>query len=305
MENYIKRFIDVMLVEKNLSAKTVESYSADLRQFIKFNTGKSIICVSEIDLHNYIKSIFERGYSDSTVLRKISALSSFYAFLVRECVIETSPAIGLTMFRKKKPLPKVLSEEEIIRLINAARGMKNDNGRALAIISMMYSSGVRVSELLDIKLSSIKEMLSAQQGGDSMYLVVRGKGRKERAVVFNSLAIDAMCNFLHESKNNSKWLFPGNNSKYSLTRQRVVQIFKELSTIAGIDSRRISPHVIRHSFATHMLNKNADMVFIQKQLGHANIATTETYTHVAKGRLFNIIKERHPLGQKNLFDGEV
>lgn len=270
---YMDLFIHGLEAGGKVSVKTLEGYGTDIRQFINFVGHANVLSASTEEIQFYTDT-FLCKYTDSTVLRKVSALNSFYGFLLSSGYVKCNPVDGILVQKKKSSIPKFLTQPEMKLLINAARKF-NDNGLGLAVVTMLYSSGLKVSELLNIKYSSMKNVLESQCGD---YVSMAIEGNKERVVIFNSAALSALRVFLKKRRSNSEFLFSGANSVGPLTRQRISQILKELAIASGMGSKKVSPNVIRHSFAVHMLNNNADISYVRSQLGHANISTTEIYT---------------------------
>ena len=220
-----------------------------------------------------------------------------FQFLIAEEICKEDPTSLLSRPKKHKPLPKILTEEEIILLLEAAAADASAEGDRLeALLEILYASGLRVSELISLEHDAV---LQAEET-----LIVKGKGDKERMVPLSSYAIKALEKYLkvrrefvpHQGA--SRWLFPSYGKSGHLTRQRFGQLLKGLAVQAGLDPDRISPHVIRHAFATHLLNGGADLVSVQNMLGHADISTTQIYTHVMHQKLQQVIQECHPLSQK-------
>jgi integrase/recombinase XerD len=285
--------------ERGSASNTLESYRRDLNDCAAFLKDHHISLekASGESLRNYLNSLYDRGMIASTIARHISALKQFFQFLVTEEICQEDPTSLLARPKKRKPLPKILTEEEITKLLETVTQDVSPEGERLeALLEILYASGLRVSELISLEHDAV---FYAEET-----LIVKGKGGKERMVPLSSYAIKALEKYLKvrsefiPQKGASKWLFPSYGKSGHLTRQRLGQLLKALAIQAGIDPRKISPHVIRHAFATHLLNGGADLVSVQNMLGHADIATTQIYTHVMHKKLQEVIQRCHPLSQK-------
>jgi integrase/recombinase XerD len=253
--------------------------------------------VSVDTLRGYLESLSRQKLAPATAARRLSALRQYFRFLVNEGLHKDDPTTALDAPKRGRPLPKILSETEVVAIIDAVG--QEDKAAALrlgALMELIYASGLRVSEVVGLPLAAAKR--------DQPFLVVRGKGSKERLVPLNDTAKRALAaylevrgKFLPRSIKASPWLFPSSGDSGHLTRQRLGQLLKDAAAKAGIDPVRVSPHVLRHAFATHLLDRGADLRALQKMLGHADIATTQIYTHVATGRLAALVSEAHPLAR--------
>ena len=299
MSLYIDQFIEMLASERGSALNTLESYRRDLTYCASFlkERSTSIEQAKPEALRDYMNFLYDRGMVSSTISRHISALKQFFQFLIAEEICKEDPTSLLSRPKKHKPLPKILTEEEIILLLEAAAADASAEGDRLeALLEILYASGLRVSELISLEHDAV---LQAEET-----LIVKGKGDKERMVPLSSYAIKALEKYLkvrrefvpHQGA--SRWLFPSYGKSGHLTRQRFGQLLKGLAVQAGLDPDRISPHVIRHAFATHLLNGGADLVSVQNMLGHADISTTQIYTHVMHQKLQQVIQECHPLSQK-------
>jgi integrase/recombinase XerD len=235
-----------------------------------------------------------------TAARRLSAIRQFYRFLVGEGVRPDDPVTLIDSPRQGRSLPKLVSEAEVGGLLEAAGALPGADGlRMTALLELLYATGLRVSELVALPVASVMR--------DRRVLVVRGKGGKERMIPLHDAARRAVNAWLaaraaelrrRRKDGTSPWLFPSHGGSGHLTRQRLGQLLKELAVAAGIDRRKVSPHVLRHAFATHLLNHGADLRSVQKMLGHADIATTQIYTHVADERLKALVRDHHPLAKR-------
>ncbi|MGH6894206.1 MAG: site-specific tyrosine recombinase XerD [Dongiaceae bacterium] len=291
-------FHEMLMAERNVSANTLEAYRRDLKGASDALRGQGDLADASVDaLRSYLETFGRQKLKPATAARRLSALRQYFKFLVTEGLRSDDPTAALDAPKRGRPLPKVLSETEVAAMIDAVgRADKAAALRLGALIELIYASGLRVSELVSLPLAAAKR--------DQPFLVVRGKGAKERLVPLNDVAKRALATylavrgkFLARSVKASPWLFPSSGRSGHLTRQRVCQLLKDAALKAGIDPARVSPHVLRHAFATHLLDHGADLRALQKMLGHADIATTQIYTHVATGRLAALVAEAHPLAR--------
>ncbi len=305
-----EQFLEMMAAERGASANTLAAYGRDLRDAAAYfaNQKKSLVRARRGDVEAYLASLSASGMSAQTQARKLSALRQFFAFAYEEKICSDNPAITVETPKLARPLPKVLTHDDIATLIAGAK--KNDTPKGLrlqAMLELMYGAGLRVSELVSLPLAALQ---LAPMGADvtAETMVVSGKGSKERLVLLNQhvrAALSAYLKirylFLPMGKNNqpaaSPHLFPYHRAEGFVTRQQFGVMLKELALEAGIDPEKVSPHGLRHSFASHLLEGGADLRVIQELLGHADISTTQVYTHVAGARLKKIVQEKHPLGK--------
>jgi len=292
--NLFDSFLSYIELEKEYSKNTVSSYKNDLDDFKEFLTkiDKDPIEINKKDIFNYLVFLSKKKLKPASLRRKISALRSFYKFLIREELIENDPTIDLTLPKKDKVLPDVISVEEIEKLINIIpeKGFKGKRDRAL--IELLYSSGLRVSEIINLKINEI----DLKNG----YLKCFGKGSKERIVPFGSFAKDLLIEYIEErDKNNinSDLLFVTKKGK-KIVRQEINNILNRYAKKSKL-KKKIHPHMLRHSFATHLLERGADLRSVQELLGHVDISTTQIYTHLTKEHLREVYMNSHPLWRKN------
>lgn len=297
----------MLSAERAASENTISSYKLDLLEFFNFCSKKNIDvehCI-ESDLNDFVSHISRtQNFKPSTLSRKISCLRSFFQFLVSDDIRKENPALALELPKKEKNLPKALNYDDIVKLLKCLEDNKNpEKIRDNAIVHILYSSGMRVSELINLKMSSIeKESLSE---GSAKIITIKGKGKKDRLVVINNKANTALeeylkvrLKFLRGHK--SDYIFPSHKKSGEIThisRQRVHQVFKELAVETGIDPETLSPHKIRHSFATHILQNGADLRIVQELLGHSDISSTQIYTKVANEKAKKLVLEKHPLSK--------
>lgn len=291
-------FHEMLTAERNASANTLAAYQRDLKDASDALRAHGDLADASVDaLRAYLEGLGRQKLKPATAARRLSALRQYFKFLVTEALRTDDPTAALDAPKRGRPLPKVLSESEVVAMIETTA--REDKAAALrlgALIELIYASGLRVSELVSLPLAAAKR--------DQPFLLVRGKGAKERLVPLGDAAKQALAaylavraKFLPRSVKASPWLFPSSGSSGHLTRERVFQLLKQAAAKAGIDPQRVSPHVLRHAFATHLLDRGADLRALQKMLGHADIATTQIYTHVATGRLAALVAEAHPLAK--------
>ena len=288
-------FLEMLAAERGAAENTLESYRRDMGRFSAFLRRDPADASTE-DIRRYLSSLASHGMAASTSARHLSTLRQFFRFLFSEGLRADNPCTTIESPRQRRPLPKVLSEVEVERLLEtvharAAATPDLRNLRLAALIELLYATGLRVSELVSLPV--------AAAANDPRYLVVRGKGGRERLVPLGASARRAMEAY-REAKAaaggpQGKWLFPSRGDTGHLTRIRLSQLLKELALEAGIDPAKISPHVLRHAFASHLLAHGADLRAVQQMLGHADISTTEIYTHVLEERLKSLVNRAHPL----------
>jgi integrase/recombinase XerD len=293
----IEAFLEMLSAERGARANTLDAYARDLEDARGLVRGGLKSAGAEA-VEAYVAGLAKRGLSAATARRRISALRQFYRFLLQENVRADDPTSRLDAPKRARSLPKTLSTEEIERLIEAAKSPRDK-----ALIELLYGAGLRVSELVSLPLRA------APKPGQE-HMVVEGKGGKERIVVLGGPAMKALEAHLTarvgalpkaeaQREKAQRWLFPSASAADGkLTRRRVAQILEAAAGDAGIDVARVSPHVLRHAFATHLVEGGADLRTVQTLLGHADIATTQIYTHVAEGRLKTLVETKHPLARK-------
>ena len=289
----------MLLAERGASANTVEAYRRDLAGFGSFlaRRGVALEGADITALRAYLASQARAGMAPRTAARRLSALRQFHRFLNGEGVRPDDPTAALDSPRQGRPLPKYLSEAEVDALLVASRARPGPDGvRLVALLELLYATGLRVSELVGLPLAAIAR--------DRRLLSVRGKGDKERLVPLSEPAREALAAWLPLRQvalgrgSMSRWLFPSHGRQGHLTRHRFGQLLKELAIAAGLDPAKVSPHVLRHAFATHLLAHGADLRSVQRLLGHADISTTQIYTHVLEDRLRALVHEHHPLAKQ-------
>ena len=283
--NYIDVFLEALVAEKGRSEKTLTSYASDLTQ-ADAALPNGLINATESEIQNYLSNLPDKA---SSIARKASSLRGFYKFLMLEKIIKTNPTKNIELPKRTRALPKLLSTSEIDLLISSAGDIKN-SVRLRAMIELLYASGLRVSELCEMPLTAIL--------GD--HLLIHGKGAKERMVPMHQGAQHALEKWLTiRGDIDSKYVFPSNSASGHITRDGFFKLLKKCSVLAGIDPARVSPHVLRHSFASHLLSHGANLRAIQTMLGHEDISTTQIYTHVLPEQLRETIEQYHPLSNKS------
>jgi integrase/recombinase XerD len=289
----------MLAVERGASPRTLEAYRRDLDDVTA--VLKCDPAAANVDqLRRYLDHMNKLGLAPRTAARRLSCLRQFYKFLYAEGLRADDPAAVLESPRLGRPLPKYLTAQEVERLLAAARELKGRQAlRASALLELLYATGLRVSELVSLPLTALPR--------NKPTIIVRGKGNKERMVPVGEAALAALTSYLGiresyipKSAKTSRWLFPSDSREGYLTRAGFALMLKEIAVAAGISPSRVSPHVLRHSFATHLLANGADLRSLQQMLGHADISTTQIYTHVLDERLRRLVADNHPLASVRL-----
>lgn len=284
MQQYIDSFLQYVAVEKGLSKNTVESYANDLKHFMDFikeRTEENLIPNTD-DFLAFFEYLHKQNREITTIVRYMVTLRQFTRFLSKEKLIHKDPLYNLTLPKLKRGLPEYLSEEEVLSLLNVPNTKTKKGLRDRLILELLYGTGMRVSELVTIKINQINSLAG--------FVMIMGKGRKERIIPIGEEALYWLKEYLKEN-NIKEYVFPGKNGKH-ITRQYVWKLIKECALKTGITS--ISPHSLRHSFATHLLLRGADLHSVQLMLGHSDISTTEIYTHITKDHLKKVYFQFHP-----------
>jgi integrase/recombinase XerD len=309
----IDAFLDMLTSERGAAMNTRHAYwrdLADVSLFLRESRKSDVNTATTADIKAYLEHLAAKkhvkGKNTSqiavrTVARRLSALRQFYRYLVSENIRKEDPTTTIESPKQGRTLPKTLSEGEVSTLIKAAAGQgEADSIRLVCLLEMLYATGLRVSELVGLPLSAV--------GEDSQFLMVEGKGGRERMVPLSDPAQRAIKNYMavrtqfigpENRSTQEQWMFPSRTSESGhLTRQRFAQLLKDLARTADMDEERVSPHILRHAFATHLLSRGADLRSVQKMLGHADIATTQIYTHIISGGLKKTVEEKHPMAKK-------
>src|SRR5580692_2120678 len=308
----INLFLDMLAAEQGAGANTLDAYRRDLTDFSEFlgRAGQNFAAVETQALRDYLADLDARGFKSSSVARRLSAMRHLFRFLLNERIRSDDPAAILSGPKRGRGLPKVLSISDVDRLLVRAKALTEmpevsaaQRLRALrlyCLLEVLYATGLRVSELVALPLSASRR--------DARMIVVRGKGDKERLVPLNEPSRQAMTDYLAamealkpEKKKNaaaSKWLFPSFGESGHLTRQHFARDLKELASASGIAPRLVSPHVLRHAFASHLLHNGADLRIVQTLLVYTDTSTTQIYTHVVEERLKSLVRDLHPLAER-------
>jgi integrase/recombinase XerD len=308
----INLFLDMLAAEQGAGANTLDAYRRDLTDFSEFlaSAGRGFAGVETEALRDYLADLDARGFKSSSVARRLSAMRHLFRFLLNERIRGDDPAAILSGPKRGRGLPKVLSISDVDRLLARAKALseapetlKLQRLRAMrlyCLLEVLYATGLRVSELVALPRSAARR--------DARMIVVRGKGDKERLVPLNEASRQAMADYLaamealkpdaQKNAASSKWLFPSFGESGHLTRQHFARELKELAAAAGLAPRLVSPHVLRHAFASHLLHNGADLRIVQTLLGHTDISTTQIYTHVVEERLKSLVRDLHPLAEK-------
>jgi integrase/recombinase XerD len=297
VDRHIEAFLEMLAAERGAARNTLLAYEADLTDYEAFAVGKGKPPAGgdAILLQAYMAGLSRAGLAARTAARRLSALRQFHRFLLREGVRADDPTSLLDAPKLGRPLPKYLTEQEVEALLAAAAQREGRVGlTAKAALEILYATGLRVSELLGLPRRALS--------GDAAVLMIRGKGGKERIVPLSETAKEAAGALVAVHESGTRWLFPGRDPKQAMTRQGFGQMLKLVALEAGLDPARVSPHVLRHSFASHLLAHGADLRSLQLLLGHADIATTQIYTHVLAERLQRLVEAHHPLAQASIAD---
>jgi integrase/recombinase XerD len=299
--SFIEPFLEMLCVERGAAQNTLMAYKKDLEAFFEFIKKNSPDDIDEKAIRSYLKELNHRQLNPSTRARQLSSLRQYFKFLFQEGYIQYNPTLTLESPRKGRTLPKILHEEEVCTLLNVANGMPETEGiRVRCLLELLYATGMRVSEMVTLLTLTVVQALKANQP----YLLIKGKGGKERIVPLSEPSIEALKAYLgvrHIFEPSFKplpWLFPSRSVKGHLTRQGFGKILKDIALKAGLDPRRVSPHVLRHAFATHLLNRGADLLSVQQLLGHVDVSTTEIYTHVMTEKMEELVLKHHPLSKR-------
>ena len=306
-------FLDMLAAEQGAGNNTLDAYRRDLEDLSQFigRAKSDFVAADTQTLRDYLADLDVRGFKSTTVARRLSAMRHLFRFLLSERVRDDDPAAILSGPKRGRGLPKVLSIADVDGLLAHARSLVDAPQasalqrlravRLYCLLEVLYATGLRVSELVSLPLAAARR--------DARMIVVRGKGNKERLVPLNETSKQAMAEYLaaieslkpEKAKNAaaSKWLFPSFGESGHLTRQHFARDLKDLATAAGLAPRLVSPHVLRHAFASHLLHNGADLRIVQTLLGHTDISTTQIYTHVVEERLKSLVRDLHPLGEKS------
>ncbi|HMM87849.1 site-specific tyrosine recombinase XerD [Bradyrhizobium sp.] len=311
-DKLINLFLDMLAAEQGAGINTLDAYRRDLTDLTDFlaRQGQSFTGAETDMLRDYLADLDTRGFKSSSVARRLSAMRHLFRFLLNERIRGDDPAAILSGPKRGRGLPKVLSIADVDRMLTRAKELTEAANaspqqrlramRLYCLLEVLYATGLRVSELVALPLSAARR--------DAAMIMVRGKGNKERLVPLNEASRQAMADYLaamealrpdkKKSVTTSKWLFPSFGESGHLTRQHFARDLKELATASGLAPRLVSPHVLRHAFASHLLHNGADLRIVQTLLGHTDISTTQIYTHVVEERLKSLVRDLHPLAEK-------
>ena len=300
----VKNFLEAKYAEEGLSENSILAYSRDLEKLYD-KSDKPLLGITEHELEKYFVYLEKLGHSQSTRARHLSSIKQFFKFCIEQGYLSTDPSSQLSGPKSPKPLPKTLTLAEVDALLEVAKThgkTKFEKARNRCLMELLYASGMRISELMSLPVATVR--------GKPQMILIKGKGSKERLVPLSPPAIDALDDWLKardenenlsikEGSQKSNFLFPSNSKNGYLTRNWFFNKIKSWAVVAGVKSERVSPHTIRHAFATHLLSNGADLRVIQTLLGHSDITTTEIYTHIVNDKLKSTLDEHHPLSTKS------
>lgn len=304
--DYLELFLEMLSAERGSAANTLDAYRRDLTDFMHFlnNNNVTVVNAEQEQINEYLSHITHTGLSVASKARRLSAIRQFFRFITAEGYRDTNPAANIEGPKRERPLPKTLTIHEVDQLLEVARQRAlNAQGtgrlrsrRLYCLLEVLYATGLRATELVALPRSALN--------GDEHVLTIKGKGGRERLVPLTQKAQGAIYDYLSELKNSrtgleEKWLFPSRGREGHLTRQRLAQELKTLAEDAGLDPKGVSPHVLRHAFASHMLERGMDLKAVQQLLGHADISTTQIYTHVLEERLKQLVQNHHPIASQS------
>jgi integrase/recombinase XerD len=298
---HVDRFLEMMSAERGAAENSLQAYGRDLTHYVAFleTRGVALLASSSDDIRAYLGNLEKHGFARTTAARRLSAVRQFHQFIHGEGTVNTNPAAIVESPKAGRPLPKTLSVQDIELLLTEARArVSRAEGRArfkaerlYCLLELLAATGLRVSELVGLTVRAVTS--------DDAFLAIRGKGGRERLVPVSDRARKVLKNYLKTLGAETKWLFPSHGASGCLTRQHFAIELKALASACGIDANKISPHVLRHAFASYLLECGADLRAVQQMLGHADISTTQIYTHVQAGRLQAVVESHHPLAKKS------
>jgi integrase/recombinase XerD len=303
ISRHLETFLELLLAERGAAENTIQAYRRDIGDFLAHCPSGASAAGDEASVNveairRYLDQLAAKGAAPSSTARRLSALKQFFKFLFAEGIRSDDPTAIIDAPKQGRALPKILSEEEVSLLLDtAAQDHSSEGLRFKALLELLYATGLRVSELISLRYNAVSD--------DRNVILVRGKGDKERLVPLGAPAKRAVADYktvrmkFMKQGNESPWLFPSSSNQGYLTRQRFGQSLKQLAKNAGIAPSKVSPHVLRHAFASHLLAHGADLRAVQQMLGHADISTTQIYTHVLDERLKRLVTENHPLAQNS------
>jgi integrase/recombinase XerD len=302
---HVDRFLEMMSAERGAALNSLQAYGRDLQHYVAFleAQGVALLSASSTDIRAYLEHLEAQGFARTTAARRLSALRQFHQFIHGEGVVAANPAAIVESPKAGRPLPKMLSAQDINLLLEEARvRVSRAEGKARfkaarlqCLLELLAATGLRVSELVGLTVGAVT--------ADDAFLAIKGKGGRERLVPISDQARKVLLAYLkilaEQEKAQSKWLFPSHGASGRLTRQHFALELKSLAAACGLDLTKVSPHVLRHAFASYLLECGADLRAVQQMLGHADISTTQIYTHVQAGRLQAVVESHHPLAKKS------
>jgi integrase/recombinase XerD len=296
---HVDRFLEMMSAERGAAQNSLQAYGRDLAHYVEFLGTIDVLAATSDHIRGYLSTLEEQGFARTTAARRLSAVRQFHQFIHGEGIVASNPAAIVQSPKAGRPLPKILSSADIGLLLSEARErMARSEGKAkfkaerlYCLLELLAATGLRVSELMGLTVRAVTS--------DDAFLTIRGKGGRERLVPVSDRARGVLSGYLKNMDPGCKWLFPSHGASGSLTRQHFALELKGLAAACGLETTKISPHVLRHAFASYLLEKGADLRSVQQMLGHADISTTQIYTHVQAGRLQAVVESHHPLAKKS------
>ena len=296
---HVERFLEMMSAERGSAENSLQAYGRDLAHYLDYLGRTDVLAATSDDIRDYLAHLEAQGFARTTAARRLSAVRQFHQFMHGEGVAASNVAAIVESPKAARPLPKILTVADIDLMLTEAKARvarsegksKFKAERLHCLLELLAATGLRVSELVGLTVRAVT--------ADDAFLTIRGKGGRERLVPVSARARDVLINYLKSLEPDCKWLFPSHGASGSLTRQHFALELKGLAAACGLDAAKISPHVLRHAFASYLLEKGADLRSVQQMLGHAEISTTQIYTHVQVGRLQAVVESHHPLAKKS------
>ncbi len=298
-QRHVDRFLEMMSAERGAAQNSLQAYERDLAHYLDYLGSIDVLSASSDNIRDYLVSLEAQGFARTTAARRLSAVRQFHRFIHGEGIVAANPAAIVESPKASRPLPKILSAADIDLLLAEAQARtlrsegkaKFKSERLHCLLELLAATGLRVSELVGLTVRAVTS--------DDAFLTIRGKGGRERLVPVSDRARNVLNAYLKSLEPDCKWLFPSHGASGALTRQHFAVELKGLAAACGIDHDKVSPHVLRHAFASYLLEKGADLRSVQQMLGHADISTTQIYTHVQAGRLQAVVESHHPLAKKS------
>jgi integrase/recombinase XerD len=297
--HHVERFLEMMSAERGSAENSLQAYARDLAHYIDYLGTIDVLSATSDNIRDYLASLEAQGFARTTAARRLSAVRQFHQFIHGEGIVGANVAAIVESPKAARPLPKILSIADIDLMLEQARSrVVQSEGKAkfkaerlYCLLELLAATGLRVSELVGLTVRAVTN--------DDAFLNIKGKGGRERLVPISARARKVLENYLKNLAPDGKWLFPSHGASGCLTRQHFAFELKGLAGACGLDVEKISPHVLRHAFASYLLEKGADLRSVQQMLGHADISTTQIYTHVQAGRLQAVVESHHPLAKKS------